>query len=593
MLLTLIPLVILGVYLFIAIEVFVQDKIAYVFDSTTNMAATTSGQVRSELQSLIRMTSPIAQEYFDSKKFGPSSQRLFQSEKAADCIAMYEIQADVSNVVAKIERAPGLCQQLSDKASSKIIELTKSGGLATQKILAPFADEKVLILEPIFDEVEKKKYLISTFARLSDLHEVFSSSGASQMYLLDSSGQILMGTSSIGKALTSLVPVKFLGGAAAKQGTETTTLDGVEKLVSYASVGLSGLIVTSIVDKDQALGAVQILIRKSLVFFGILICITVIVSLVAARSITSALTKLHEATRKVAQGDFTMKVDIRSKDEVGELAENFNLMAGEVSRLLGETAQKARMETELQTAKTVQETLFPQTQGQLPGLEISGYYEPASECGGDWWHYCQIKNKTFLWIGDATGHGAPAALITSAAKSASTIIERLDISPAKALDLLNRCIYEVSRGRIMMTFFLASYDPATGELTYSNASHEAPYLIRKSEKAPTKKDLIPLNEVNNPRLGQARETTFKQVSIKLNPGDSVLFYTDGLADIQNKAGESWGEREFVKTIVKLQKDYPTADKFKTRLVDTFQDFRQGSVLIDDVTFFVVKNLEIS
>ncbi len=110
---------------------------------------------------------------------------------------------------------------------------------------------------------------------------------------------------------------------------------------------------------------------------------------------------------------------------------NFNIMAAEVSRLLDQTAEKARMESELQTAKTVQETLFPETRAKIGPLAIAGYYEPASECGGDWWHYCQIGNKIFLWIGDATGHGAPAALITSAAKSASTIIERLNISPPR------------------------------------------------------------------------------------------------------------------------------------------------------------------
>ncbi|RYF10756.1 MAG: hypothetical protein EOO40_04580, partial [Deltaproteobacteria bacterium] len=236
------------------------------------------------------------------------------------------------------------------------------------------------------------------------------------------------------------------------------------------------------------------------------------------------------------------------------------------------------------TAKTVQETLFPETDAQMGPLSISGFYEPASECGGDWWHYCLVGKKIFLWIGDATGHGAPAALITSAAKSASSIIERLNINPAQALELLNKSIFDVSKGRIMMTFFLASYDPDTQEMTYANASHEAPFLIKHSEGTLKKKDLVPLNEVNNPRLGQSRDTKYKQTTVKLDPNDMVLFYTDGIPEVQNALKVSWGERDFLKAIVAANKDYPTAHDSVMRLTQMMQDHRQGEVLIDDVTF---------
>ncbi|MNT29941.1 Phosphoserine phosphatase RsbU [compost metagenome] len=204
-----------------------------------------------------------------------------------------------------------------------------------------------------------------------------------------------------------------------------------------------------------------------------------------------------------------------------------------------------------------------------------------------------MGQKIFLWIGDATGHGAPAALITSAAKSASTIIERLNISPAKAMELLNRSIYDVSKGRIMMTFFLASFDTETGELVYCNASHEAPFLMKKGEAALKKKDLIPLNEVNNPRLGQARDSQYEQTSVQVEPGDAVFFYTDGIPDIQNPGKEAWGEREFLKALIAANKEYPPVDQSVAQFVRSFQGHRQGAPLIDDVTFFVVKNEGIS
>ncbi|RYZ80212.1 MAG: sigma factor sigB regulation protein rsbU, partial [Proteobacteria bacterium] len=92
-----------------------------------------------------------------------------------------------------------------------------------------------------------------------------------------------------------------------------------------------------------------------------------------------------------------------------------------------------------------------------------------------------------------------------------------------------------------------------------------------------------------PRLGQGRETKYKQTSVHLDPDDMILFYTDGIPEIQNLNKESWGEREFVKAIVSCNKDFPTAHESVARLVKLFQDHRRGETLVDDVTFFVVKN----
>ncbi|MFN7903926.1 MAG: PP2C family protein-serine/threonine phosphatase, partial [Pseudobdellovibrionaceae bacterium] len=254
-----------------------------------------------------------------------------------------------------------------------------------------------------------------------------------------------------------------------------------------------------------------------------------------------------------------------------------------------DTAQKARMENELQTAKTVQETLFPEAEKVLGPVQVAGHYEPASECGGDWWHYCYVGEKIYMWIGDATGHGAPAALITSAAKSAATLIENLSIAPAEAIDLMNKAIFDVSKGRIMMTFVLASLDVKTGELVYVNASHEAPFLLRRNENQPIKKkDLILMNENNNPRLGQGRDSKYTSSTIQLLDQDCFIFYTDGIADIQTKEGKSWGERDFIKNLIESFNQTSGPIAFKNDFVQRMKNYRQESALVDDVTFFVVK-----
>ena len=593
LLLTSIPVITLAVYLFLALRIFEEDKIAYVFDSSSGISGTMAAQIKTQLNGVLSTTKPIFQEYLSQRKFTSVAESIFTNEFSIESVIVFTPAATGEyQKTAALEKAPdganALVKSLGDKLPILLHEADTSGRLVRN----PFNDDRAFIFEKVSNETKTQNTIFLVVVKMSEAAEMFRAVSSQKMYLISADGTVLFGPESMsGQRIQSVVSPAFLAkvGTRIAQGAEADKAkDGTDLLVSYSRAGFGDLIVVTTVEKEKALGAVQILIRKSLIFFLILISITVIISLFASSGITHALTDLFDATKKVSEGDFKIRVKVNSNDEVGSLADNFNTMAEEVSRLMSQTAEKARMESELQTAKTVQETLFPETRAQIGPLAIAGYYEPASECGGDWWHYNQIGNKIFLWIGDATGHGAPAALITSAAKSASTIIEHLNISPAKALELLNHSIYDVSKGRIMMTFFLASFDLQTGELIYCNASHEAPFLMKKGEGPLKKKDLIPLNEVNNPRLGQSRDSSYKEESIKLDAGDAIFFYTDGVPDIQNPNKQAWGEREFVKALIFANKSHPNAADSVDTFATSFQAHRRGAPLIDDVTFFVVK-----
>ena len=355
-------------------------------------------------------------------------------------------------------------------------------------------------------------------------------------------------------------------------------------MISFAEVGLGDLIVMSKVDKKRALKAVEVLVLKSLLFFLALLAITLIVSVIVSNRLTATLRELFEATRQIAQGDFDVKIVARSSDEVGGLAHSFNWMAAEVSRLLVDTAEQARMAGELSTVRTVQETLFPAARSQFGPINIMGHFEPASECGGDWWNYSRIGNRLFLWIGDATGHGAPAALITSAATSAAAVIEMIpDVTPARAMSILNRAILQTSKGQIMMTFFIACIDLDTHQFTYSSASHDPPYLMRRTGEKIGRKDLRPLNEVNGPRLGDVKDFVYRDIAVDFAPGDLLFLYTDGILDIENPAGQKMGERNFLKALVaSANLEGPIEDKLGS-LRGQLDGFREGALLIDDVT----------
>ena len=613
LLLTLLPLATLLFYLFfVAIRVFEEDKIAYVFETNSSLSRTLSSQVQSELSGVINAAKPIFQDYASTNTFGVVSKSTLDVHKNILWIAAYKLTKEKNSSVTNANNAmnankSALMMQFISSSSDNVLESQAKSYESANSLLeeleknstlirVPYKDHRILIGEKVKDDL-----VFFVLADLSNLVKSFQEPMAASVYLVNASSYVFLGPGeSQGSYLSEEIDLNGKEAPWSKVASQNQFTSGTAQmlnhtgqqvLVSYSTVPVGGLTIVALVERAMALRSVDVLIRKSIYFFGLLIAVTTIVSLLASRRLTQSLSQLFQATRKVAEGHFNIHVPVESNDEVGSLADSFNVMASEVSRLLAETAEKARMESELKTAQTVQETLFPPTEADISGLKISGYYEPASECGGDWWHYGEVNGKIMLWIGDATGHGAAAALITSAAKSAASIIESLGASPAEALNHLNRAIYDVSKGRLMMTFFVASLDPSTGQLTYANASHEAPFLFHKKNGELKKKDLIPLNDINNPRVGQSRDTVYQQVQINLNPGDRILFYTDGIPDIHDPSGKAWGERAFIKSLLDVNKDNTSTSVAVKQMVSLFSKHRQGQNLIDDITFFQVQYLE--
>jgi sigma-B regulation protein RsbU (phosphoserine phosphatase) len=589
-LLTLIPVITLGIFLTLALGVFENDKVAYVFESSSSISKSLAAQVSSELNSSLTAVKPMIQEYLLTNNFASLSQSLLDPDSPLESMAVFQWKDGNALRLAFVEKQPGMVEATYG-ALTDLNLLVQEANAHQRTLRVPFKDDLVLIVEKVITPTGP--LFFSIFARLKQLASAFRTPGSSEVFLINANGIILFGVGgSEGTRLSDRVEIDFIS-RLQRQNFETETEEILAKnkepwLASFSKVNFGDLSVVSIVPKREALKAVQILLRKSLIFFLVLICATVMVSLIASGYLTSALTDLFQATKKVTEGIFDFRVKVKSTDEIGSLASSFNAMAEEVSRLMSETAEKARMQSELKTAQTVQTTLFPVENAEVLGLNISGYYEPASECGGDWWHYSQVGDKVFLWIGDVTGHGAPAALITSAAKSAATIIERLEVNCEGALNLLNRAIYDVSKGKIMMTFFLGCYDSKTKMLFYVNASHEAPFLIKGSDGPVKKKDLIPLNDVNNPRLGQARDTEYKQASIQLGHGDRIFFYTDGIPDVQDSEEKSWGERHFIKTLLEIMNTYPYIEETVYRLREELVIYRKKAPLVDDITYFLVQ-----
>src|SRR5262249_10646269 len=134
----------------------------------------------------------------------------------------------------------------------------------------------------------------------------------------------------------------------------------------------------------------------------------------------------------------------------------------------------------------VQSRFFPTQLLQLPTIHLAGRSVPASECAGDWWHYAQVGEEIVIVIGDVTGHGVSAALVTAGAHSAFSLLIRNairegHISMERLTDELNAAVLAAANGQASMTLAAVSFHLRTGQIRYVNASHCIPYVHRRGK----------------------------------------------------------------------------------------------------------------
>ncbi|XGC81094.1 SpoIIE family protein phosphatase [Bdellovibrio bacteriovorus] len=371
-----------------------------------------------------------------------------------------------------------------------------------------------------------------------------------------------------------------------KSGVKETKLGSRYYLISFKFIPQINSYVFQIFDKAQVFAVVERTMNKTLLVSIIILAIGLIAMFLGVDSLTQNLSKLASGMSTFTKSGTARPLKLHSRDEVGKMAEVYNSMLAKIESLLAQSAEKARMESELETAKEVQSTLLPKNKVEHELYNVKGFYKPASECGGDlWYYYCDDK-KIFLFVGDATGHGVPAALITAAARSVLSLSVDENIwDPARILGMLNKVLCDVAKGEKMMTAFACVYDIDKKELTYSNASHDVPFVVPVVESGVKikKGDLNFLTEANGKRLGHERSYEYKNESIIFSSGQNLLVYTDGLVDAVDKEAKAFSERGIIKMAVDSA-NRNSQRSLHDQIAKRISEYTEGIEQPDDITF---------
>lgn len=321
-------------------------------------------------------------------------------------------------------------------------------------------------------------------------------------------------------------------------------------------------------------------------FGALFVLIGTVLAILQGLGISRPLKLLAWKADQIARGDLKARVEVSSADEIGLLGENFNFMADQLVVLMRQTREKATMDKELEVARTIQETLVPSHEPFASGpFELAGHFQPASQCGGDWWTYHQLKGgRILVVIGDVTGHGVSSAMITATAKAACDVARAVnndDVPVTKLLEIMNNAIYESAKRKFVMTCFAAIIDPHARTITYANAGHNFPYLYRVGANG--KGDFLALMIRGN-RLGDLRDSKYEANTTSLEPGDILIWYTDGIVECENKEGEEYGERRFRASIRHAAN--LSAGQLRDSVIKEALAFYGTTVRKDDITMIV-------
>jgi serine phosphatase RsbU (regulator of sigma subunit)/predicted ester cyclase len=211
-----------------------------------------------------------------------------------------------------------------------------------------------------------------------------------------------------------------------------------------------------------------------------------------------------------------------------------NTLHTTLERLEQETRARERVEQELRVARRIQQATLPKELPKLEGWQISTYYQPAREVGGDFYDFHLLsEGRLGLVVGDATGKGVPAALVMSTTCGMLRLAaQSLSSSPGAMLQRVNEAIFANIPAHMFVTCFYAILDPKSGSLTYANAGHDLPYLHRNGDAEELRATGMPLGLM--PGMG------YEEKEITLEPGEAALFYSDGLVEAHDPKGEMFG-----------------------------------------------------
>jgi serine phosphatase RsbU (regulator of sigma subunit)/CHASE3 domain sensor protein len=310
-----------------------------------------------------------------------------------------------------------------------------------------------------------------------------------------------------------------------------------------------------------------------------------VLAIVLPRRLSANISALVEAARGIGRGDLDQRIEINSRDEVEELAQRFTEMQAGLKRL----QQLALQDRELAIAGSIQQNLLQRNLPDIPGVALFPIQRQANLVGGDWYDVDVIGSSLTVAVGDASGKGIGAALMATVALSVLRAERGLGATPKRIIERANEALREATEPDSFTTLVYATIDFNTGEASWLNMGHPSPFILTSPLRDPEVGQIRPrgyyLEGPRNRVLGWFDDPGMAETVIRLEPGDRLVFYTDGFLEAKSPQGEVWGDHRLAGALTRLAP--LDSAVIGEELVRDVEGFAAGK-LDDDLTMLIVE-----
>ncbi len=377
-----------------------------------------------------------------------------------------------------------------------------------------------------------------------------------------------------------------------KPGHLEMEYDGEDSIWAYAQAGEGqGVSLVLIITKKAVLAwveqprkALQSLVQRQWLISAVVaisvIIIVVITAFWVSSKMISTLLVMAAAVKRLAKGDFSARMDIKTGDERDLVANAFNEMVPQIE-------DRIHIRKALEVAQEVQQNLLPQEIPELPGFDIAAKSVYCDETGGDYFDFfpCGTYPERFgLAVGDVTGHGVGAALLMTTARA---LIRGLSTRPKTLADCITQVnsllVADVGDSGNFMSLFVLLLEPGSRTISWVRAGHDPAILFDPLADS--------FEELGGPGLvlGVDKDYVYEQLENAVRvSGSIILMGTDGIWEAHNAAGEMFGKERLLEIIRSNFKQ--TAEEIQETVLNDLSDFRGDVAQEDDVTIAVIKVL---
>jgi phosphoserine phosphatase RsbU/P len=248
--------------------------------------------------------------------------------------------------------------------------------------------------------------------------------------------------------------------------------------------------------------------------------------------------------------------------------------------VLLEVADRLSLKGELEVAREIQLAMLPRGTFTVPGVQISGTTRPANTVGGDFYDILPLPDgRVIVTLGDVAGKGSPAALLMAILLASLRALVDEQLEPAALVERLNVQISRHSPASRFITLFYAVYTPATGELAYVNAGQNPPFVRRLTG---TYERLGPTGVA----LGMFERSTFRVIYTRIEPGETLILYSDGITEAEDPSGRPFEEVGLEYVVERHLSDPP--DELGSRILKAVEAHARRSRFVDDLTVLILK-----